>query len=213
MKQLKSGCWNIRRGLIKRELEITNLLTTEKLDIFFLVETDTNMIHSENDYKIKGYKTVFPLKDGNNLKTRMICLTNESNDNIKTRPDLMDPKFPSIWCEEVREHEKNLLICGFYREWSHEGLKSNAIQLEAIKIFCGQIEKASKENKNIIIQGDANLCADKWSESDFNLSYLSDELIGTLSQCGLLIVNLGKTYLADRLNSDGLIIESALDHT
>ena len=128
MKQLKSGCWNIRRGLIKRELEITNLLTTKKLDIFFLVETDTNMIHSENDYKIKGYKTVFPLKDGNNLKTRMICLTNESNDNIKTRPDLMDPKFPSIWCEEVREHEKNLLICGFYREWSHEGLKSSLVK-------------------------------------------------------------------------------------
>ena len=68
MKQLKSGCWNIRRGLIKRELEITNLLTTEKLDIFFLVETDTNMIHSENDYKIEGYKTVFPLKDGNKLR-------------------------------------------------------------------------------------------------------------------------------------------------
>ena len=42
---------------------------------------------------------------------------------------------------------------------------------------------------------------------------MSDELIGTLSQCGLEIVNIGKTYLADRLSDEGLIIESAIDHT
>jgi hypothetical protein len=53
----------------------------------------------------------------------------------------------------------------------------------------------------------------KWLESDFNLSYLSDELLGTLSQCGMIIANLGKTYLADRLTTEGLSIESAIDHT
>jgi exonuclease III len=89
----------------------------------------------------------------------MVCLVSENKDNIKPRSDLMNPKFPSIWCEEVREFEKNILTCGFYREWSHNGHKTCAIQLEAIKVFCSQIEKASKENKNIIIQGDANLCA------------------------------------------------------
>ena len=122
-------------------------------------------------------------------------------------------KFPSIWIEETREHEKNLLIGGFYREWSHEGRKSSEIQLEAIKIFCSQIEKASSEGKNIIIQGDANLCSEKWQQSDFLLCYLSDELIGTLAQCGIENVKLGNTYLADRLSNDRLIIESALDHT
>ena len=58
------------------------------------------------------------------------------------------------------EFEKNLLIGGFYRERSHEGEKSTALQLEAIKVFCSQIEKAFKENKNMIIQGDANLCSE-----------------------------------------------------
>ena len=97
----------------------------------------------------------------------MICLINENSDKIKLRPDLMNPKFPSIWCEEVREFEKNVLICGFYREWTHEGQKTCAIQLEAIKTFCGQIEKAAKENKNMVILGDTNLCAERWLESDF----------------------------------------------
>ena len=36
----------------------------------------------------------------------------------------MNPKFPSIWLEEKREFEKNLLIGGFYREWSHDGIKN-----------------------------------------------------------------------------------------
>ena len=36
---------------------------------------------------------------------------------------------------------------------------------------------------------------------------------GTLAQCGLEIVDLGNTYLADRLTESGNIIESALDHT
>ena len=82
--------------------------------------------------------------------------------NVKVRTDLMSPEFHSTWCEIVGEKEKNFLVCGFYREWSHEGIKSNAIQLAGIQNFCSQIEKANTENKNIIIQGDANLCAPKW---------------------------------------------------
>ena len=72
----------------------------------------------------------------------------EKLDSIVIRTDLMSPKFPSIWLEEKRELEKNLLICGFYREWSHEGLKSSKIQLEAIQVFCAQIEKAKINNPN-----------------------------------------------------------------
>ena len=45
------------------------------------------------------------------------------------------------------------------------------------------------------------------------LSYLSDELLGTLAQCGMENVKIGNTYLADHLTSDGSSIESALDHT
>ena len=44
---------NIRRGLIIRELELTELLKTENLDYMFLTETDTNMITTKDDIKTK----------------------------------------------------------------------------------------------------------------------------------------------------------------
>ena len=40
---LKICSWNIRRGLIKRELELKDMLNSEKLNIMFLVETDTKL--------------------------------------------------------------------------------------------------------------------------------------------------------------------------
>ena len=46
-KDFKTGCWNIRRGLLKREHEIYELLTNQELDLLFLVETDTNAIMEE----------------------------------------------------------------------------------------------------------------------------------------------------------------------
>ena len=55
---LKCAEWNINRGLIKRETEITNLLKNEDLDILFLTETDNQNIKDEDSYKIQGYTTV-----------------------------------------------------------------------------------------------------------------------------------------------------------
>ena len=64
------------------KLDIKDLITEHKLDVLYLVETDTNSINEEKDYKLKGFKTVFHLKKDSNNKTRMICLVNEECDNI-----------------------------------------------------------------------------------------------------------------------------------
>ena len=210
---MKVCCWNIRRGLLKREHEIKNLLTEEDLDVLFLVETDTYAILEEGDYKVTGYKTVFPLKEEKNQKTRIVALIVEENKNIKIRQDLMDEKFPSIWLEEERVNESNLLMCGFYREWTQDGERKMKTQIDSIKLFNLQLEKASKENKMVIVQGDANLCSNKWLEEGFGLREVSNELLSSLAMCGLEIMEVGNTYLADRLTADGSTIQSALDHT
>jgi hypothetical protein len=57
-QQLKICSWNIRRGLIKRELELKNILKSEKVNIMFLVETDLTMLNGKEDYKIEGYETI-----------------------------------------------------------------------------------------------------------------------------------------------------------
>ena len=167
-----------------------------------LVETDTVHIN-EKDYKIKGFKTILPLKKVITQKTRLSMLIDENKDNIQVREDLMSNEFPSIWCEEKRENGKNVLICGFYREWSSEGIRSAEAQRKSVSLFTKQIELASKENKSVIILGDANLCALKWEYPEFGLHIIAGEILGTLALCGLININLGVTYQADRLSEQG----------
>ena len=59
---VRIGCLNVRRGLIKHELAIKELLIMEKLDILFLVETDTKSIKNGSDYQIQGFETILHIK-------------------------------------------------------------------------------------------------------------------------------------------------------
>ena len=73
----------------------------------------------------------------------------------------MSTEFMSIWIDLKENHGKTTTTCSFYREWSHLGKKLEKSQVQRIKIFTNQIEEAAKNRKNIIIIGDANLCANK----------------------------------------------------
>ena len=212
-QMLKICSWNIRRGLLKRELELKDMLNSEKLNIMFLVETDTKMLHGKNDYKIEGYETILQKTNKSNEKIRIICLVKEETFKCtKIREDLMSSEFPTIWLEITRNNQKNLLVCGFYREWTRNGNNTENEQSLRLKIIIDQMERATRENKSTIMLGDANLCAHKWDEEDYRLFNLAAELKTSLAQCGLESLDIGKTYMADRLRSDGTIIESALDH-
>ena len=56
MRHINIGTWNVQRGLLKREKEITDLLISEELDVMFLTETDAKKENIQG-YKIKGYDT------------------------------------------------------------------------------------------------------------------------------------------------------------
>ena len=113
---LKCSSWNIRRGLIKRELELKNLLYNEKIDIIFLTETDTKNLSTESDYLIQEYKTILPIIDPKCGVVRIISLVKENLlPNLKVRSDLMSKEFPSIWLEfKADQNKKSTLIAGFY---------------------------------------------------------------------------------------------------
>ena len=51
---------------MKREHELKNLTSNEKLDVLFLVETDTTVIKKGEDYIIIGYKTISTSKKDEN---------------------------------------------------------------------------------------------------------------------------------------------------
>ena len=65
---------------------------------------------------------------------------------------------------------------------------------------------------NMMILGDANLCANKWFSTKFLNKNLAKALQHTLSRCGLKIADVGPTFQSDHIKVDGEMYGSALDH-
>ena len=93
---LKIGSWNIKRGLVTKEIELRDMLIKEAFDILFLNETDTKQILSKNDYQIKGCETILPKIPSTKL-IRLICLVKTTlMEAIKISDELMSEEFPYI---------------------------------------------------------------------------------------------------------------------
>ena len=73
-----SCTWNIRRGLLTRELKLKNLLIQEKIDFMMLTETDSHSLINESSYEVQGYKTILPIKSPTDTLVRIVCLVKES---------------------------------------------------------------------------------------------------------------------------------------
>ena len=107
--------WNVKSGLIRRELEIRNLIENENIDVLFLKETDSNQLQTESDFTITGFITIFQKREDNCEKVRLICLVKESlMTNFTVRQDLMSTDFPSIWLEVNETNKQTVLLSGFY---------------------------------------------------------------------------------------------------
>ena len=124
----------------------------------------------------------------------------------------MSEDIPSIWLEYKEQDQTKIAIGAFYREWTHNGVKSEAEQIKNVGIFCQQIEKCSSRYNNTIIMGDMNLCSEKWKEINYIYKNIANILINTLEQCGLNERKLGTTFTADGLNKNGDVVMSSLDH-
>jgi hypothetical protein len=132
---------NIRRGLLIREEELKSIIKSNSLDVIFLVETDTNSVNSETDYKILGFRTLIQMKESSNDLTRVVCLIDEKMSHyVIIRSDLSSKDFPSLWIEMENACGKNILCGGFYREWAPKGVKSIDAQVKSMQKFTSKIE-------------------------------------------------------------------------
>ena len=109
-------------------------------------------------------------------------------------------------------HHKSLLIAGFYRQWTHENLPKSEAEQNGVVILTNQIECAANEKKDLIIVGDANLCSKKWDETNYVNKKISNQLKNCFLQNGIQIEDVGTTFVADHVQSNGDIAESNIDH-
>ena len=209
-RQLNIGTWNVRRGLVRRENEINDLLRVHDVDIFFLTETDTKNVRSFN---LPGYTTIAQQCKNETDIIRIIALVRNNNGAIVIeRPDLMTETFPSIWLEIQDRHKSKTIVGGFYRQWSAVGKLTVPEQVKEVEEFCRQINLACESGEKTIILGDANLCAEKWQNEDYIRKSVAQPLIQCLGQNGLRIQDVGLTFQADHMQKNGLVAESSIDH-
>ena len=60
--------------------------------------------------------------------------------------------------------------------------------------------------------GDANLCSNNWKNGTITHKKMANHLFGTLQTCGLMVMPVGPTFIADHCQPNGSITESWLDH-
>ena len=74
------------------------------------------------------------------------------------------------------------------------------------------MELAVSENKDMMMLGDANLCSLKWNDPKFLHKIISNQLLDCLKQNGLSSEEVGTTFVADHVQSNGEISASNIDH-
>ena len=111
-------------------------------------------------------------------------MCNNIAQNIKVKEEVMSSEFPSIWFQLESPNGKPICIAGFYRQWSHNGDKS---------------ETVTKKCNRVIITGDANLCALKWNDEKYLKNNIAIHYKNAIEQCGLFNQPIGNTFLADHL--------------
>ena len=106
----------------------------------------------------------------------------------------MSKNFPSVWIDVIDKYKSKSLIRGFYRQWSAEGKLSVPRQIKQMEEFVTQINEAASPNRGLIVLGDANLCANKWLDDDYDRKSVAQPLLECLEQNGLDIRDIGLIY-------------------
>ena len=119
---------------------------------------------------------------------------------VKVKSEFMSKTFPSIWFMISELNKESTYIAGFYRQWTCNGVKSDALQIEQMKIFADQIDRVAKKSRKLIITGDANLDSSKWNDEKFLYKSIASPLRNCLEQNGIKNDDsIGNTYLADHV--------------
>ena len=192
------GCWNCRKKLISSNSFDTNKLTDIKAyfarndpHVFAIIESDlfgvnsacnrnqkftTEEVHSK--LQIEGFHIVLPKSGECHGLARIIVYV---KDEVKAKvvdDHLVNSDLQSLSLEVGLGREKKTLVNFFYREWKGCVSKLNC-QASQIQRLIRQIDhwkQLSASNNDVLVMGDANVCAFKWNDEDYNLKNISNHI-------------------------------------
>ena len=152
------GHQNLGHGRLdsqRRTAELAALLDKHQVHILGISESK----YEDTAPQFKG----FTWERGHDKRINVLVSQDIS---YKRRYDLEHPGMAALWLEVGRGKLNSFLICNIYRSWSlksEEDSRSLNRQFERWCSFIGRVETAMKTGKEILILGDFNLDANRWS--------------------------------------------------
>ena len=224
--------WNCRRGLVctnklptAKIIEIKNVLYERNIDLLCVVESDiyekksTNLARqkltqeeAEWALNVHGYKVFFPKSWYIHGIARIIIYAKqELKVNVKN-DSIASSDLPTFTCEISFGREKKTIVSYFYREFTGavSGLRDKPSQKERLQRQINTWKNLCQGNKDVVILGDANLCAKKWELDDYHDKELAD-----MVRHFLLTYDLSQTvsdYTRSEIGRGGNVVKSCIDH-
>ena len=178
--------WNCGRGLLQDEnlvkfVEIQQFIESKRPHCFGIIESDLfgqNCLIDRVKYtteeiqeklKIKGYKLELPSSWNTYGQARIICYVSEDiKYNRKFIGDGND-HIPTITLEIGLGKATKTIVHYYYREWKNcvTGNSDAASQLHYLQQHISQWESLIHTGRQVVILGDANVCAIHWNETNF----------------------------------------------
>ena len=210
--------WNCRKGLLDAEnrasekmTEVMKFMDEQKLHILCLVESEFHGQQSrvrrrqpltESQIKtslaVVGYKIILPQTWYVHGQARIVMYVKEDV-NVTVTPLAREySDLPTLTCVIGMGKERKTIVNFFYREWSSgvSGLVGAEAQRERLRRQIQLWRNFQNNSHDVIIMGDANLCALKWEEEGYQHRELADFILDYLGDINGSQIVTGKTHMS-----------------
>ena len=228
----KLAFWNCRKGLIDnlthdtdKAVDIRRFIDKHKPHIFGIIETNLHSINSrvhrrtpvtkeviEEKLNIEGYNIELPDTWDHYGQARVLAYVSKDLQYTR-RSDPSVNDLPNVTLEIGLGRERKSLVNIFYREWTG-GVTGDNDPVSQTGRWARQIHYWSSlynQNKDVLILGDANLCAYKWNDTDYEGS---KKVLANMIQEMLLehsSYQLVEGFTRSEL-TNGTVTQSTIDH-
>ena len=185
----KLAFWNCRKGLIDnlnhdtdKVIDIKRFINKHRPHVFGIIESNLHSANSrvqrrtvvtkeqiEEKLDREGYKIELPDTWAHHGQARvLVYVSKDLQYSRKPAPVIND--LPNVTLEIGLGKERKTIVNIFYREWTG-GVTGNSDQISQAGRWARQINYWSSlytHNKDVMILGDANLCASKWNDADYD---------------------------------------------
>ena len=226
------GVWNCRKGLIdvNREPtckfeEVKEFILKRRLHMLCLIETDLHSSMSRhrrtvtltgNDISsvlgISGYQIYLPATWKYHGQARILVYAKEELKINEKQLGTSLTDLPILSFEISLGKEKKTIINYFYREFTSgvTGLKTIQEQMERLNRMLKHWKSLMNSNKDVVCLGDANLCAMKWNDTNYQFKEHA-EMVQTFlleTETSQLV----KQFTRSELARGGVVSRSIIDH-